>query len=409
MLHIHFGAGRLGLGLVAPFFRKPGGELYLLNRAVSGSNATGSTALDPGRRNELLRDHPGRHYFIQEPAGTGEDREVIRYDEFIPYGEDDIEAIVGSIAEKSGAKRAGIVVTASVLQPENYSAVVRALNALAKLKAGRGDEFGDIFLVACENTLTAHEIFEHGDLSSRIAPEMKEYVVPAHALVDRLCVGLEEDHSTPEPTVLVRAEGYGSLKLGLSPETEPLVALCEGSRIEFGRHIEVEKQIKSWLVNGTQWLIAVNAFREAEGDPELKLNQYLASSPDHMAFANAAMREIGEGVVLLLRDDPKYEAFAREVDVDRYVEGACTKFLERMTSTEDPISRILARFRAPTPDEANTIEAFAKRFADRIDGPIDAYEKAHGHLPPAASKGILSLYRLIATGHFIDTARVQHA
>ncbi len=43
MLHIHFGAGRLGLGLVAPFFQRPGSELHLLNRAVSGTNATGST------------------------------------------------------------------------------------------------------------------------------------------------------------------------------------------------------------------------------------------------------------------------------------------------------------------------------------------------------------------------------
>ena len=45
MLHIHFGAGRLGLGLVAPFFQKPGSELYLLNRATSGSNPTGSAGL----------------------------------------------------------------------------------------------------------------------------------------------------------------------------------------------------------------------------------------------------------------------------------------------------------------------------------------------------------------------------
>ena len=128
-----------------------------------------------------------------------------------------------------------------------------------------------------------------------------------------------------------------------------------------------------------------------------------------MEFATAAMKEIGEGVVILLHKDPQFEAFARDVDVDRYVEGACKKFLERMASTEDPISRILARFRAPTPDETGTIESFTKRFADRIDGPIDAYEQEHGHLPPAASKSILNLYRLIATGNFIDTAQAQHA
>src|SRR5437764_11391447 len=50
MLHIHFGAGRLGLGLPAPFFQKPGSELFLLNRAQSGANPTGSTQLAPERR-----------------------------------------------------------------------------------------------------------------------------------------------------------------------------------------------------------------------------------------------------------------------------------------------------------------------------------------------------------------------
>lgn len=54
MLHIHFGTGRLGLGLVAPFFQSEGSELYLLNRSSSAKNPTGSTALEPSRRNELL-------------------------------------------------------------------------------------------------------------------------------------------------------------------------------------------------------------------------------------------------------------------------------------------------------------------------------------------------------------------
>src|SRR3990170_2698825 len=83
MLHIHFGAGRLGLGLVAPFFQKPGSELYLLNRAASGTSPTGTTSLSPGRRNELLRDHPDREYFIQKPAGSPSDRQSVHYDRFV--------------------------------------------------------------------------------------------------------------------------------------------------------------------------------------------------------------------------------------------------------------------------------------------------------------------------------------
>ncbi len=107
--------------------------------------------------------------------------------------------------------------------------------------------------------------------------------------------------------------------------------------------------------------------------------------------------------------DPKYAAFAREVDVEDYLDGACRKFLERLVSTEDPMTRILARFRAPTPGEPGTIEAFTSRFIERIDAPIHAYEQARGHMPPAASKGLLNLHRLIASGSFIDTVQPQHA
>lgn len=97
------------------------------------------------------------------------------------------------------------------------------------------------------------------------------------------------------------------------------------------------------------------------------------------------MRAIGEGIAILLRKDPGYAAFARDVAVDGYLDGACRQFLELMESTEDPVNRILARFRAPMPDQASAIATFTRRFADRIDEPIDAYE--HGTSPPPRAGG----------------------
>jgi len=250
--------------------------------------------------------------------------------------------------------------------------VIQALNTLVAIKE-EGDLIGPIYLVACENTLNAFEVVEHEELSSLLGPNVLRQVVPVHALVDRLCVGLEEDQSTSVPTVLVRAEEYGSLKLGLTPETEPLVSICQGNKVKFSRHVDVEKQVKSWLVNGTHCLLALTAFKESgEVNHDLKLNEFLQSSPEHLAFAASAMREIGEGIAILLHKDPKYSAFAQDVDIDSYVGGACRKFLERMETTDDPVNRILARFRAPTRDQSSSIETFTKRFADRIDEPIDA-------------------------------------
>lgn len=408
MLHMHFGAGRLGLGLVAPFFQKPDSELYLLNRAVSANNETGSTALSPGRRNELLRDHPEKSYYIQKPSASDANRQVVHYDQFIAYGEEDLDRTAAELFRDSAGRREGVVITASILKPENYRSVIKVLNSLGKIKQEDAKATGGIYLVACENTMSARDVFEDPDLGGLIAPEARQHVTPVHALVDRMCVGLEEDHMAGHPAVLARAEEYGSLKLELSSETEPLVDICRGSKVEFGRHIDVEKQIKSWLVNGTHWLVALTAFQE-DHDPNLKLNKYLQDSPEHREFARAAVGEMSEGIGIILKKDPKYADFAREVDVDEYLRGARETFLKRLITTDDPMSRILARFRAPTSDDATTIEAFNRRFAERIDEPIDAYEHEHGHMPPAASKGLFNLHRLIASGHFIDTVDCQHA
>src|SRR4051812_38600038 len=147
MLHVHFGAGRLGLGLIAPFVQKPGSELHLLNRAVSGVNATGSTVLSPSRRNELLRDHPERHYFIRKPAVSDSDRQVVRYDGFFPSEQGDVPEVVRTIARRSTRKEAGVVVTASILDATSYGPVVEALNTLGGMKEN-GDAIGGISLIA---------------------------------------------------------------------------------------------------------------------------------------------------------------------------------------------------------------------------------------------------------------------
>ncbi|HEY0008278.1 MAG TPA: hypothetical protein VGB55_06120 [Tepidisphaeraceae bacterium] len=401
MLHIHFGTGRLGLGLVAPFFKTPTSELFLLNRKVSHGSATGSTALSPERRNQLLSEHPDKQYIVQTPDGTESSRVILHYDDFCAYDEQNLEEIISSILDKSKQKHEGIVVTGSVLLLANYRSVIQALNILCDARERDPQAVGKIFLVACENTVSAAEIFDEDTLTDLIKPQTRCHVGCVHALVDRLCVGLEEDTYGAHPTVRAVAEEYGSLKLQLTDENESMVEMLRDSRIEFSRHVDTEKQIKSWLLNGGHWLIALRAFAAVNGDHELKLNHYLKSSPENMRFAAAVLDEMAEGVAILLRNNPQYADFVREVDVDDYLKGAKKMILYRFSATDDPITRILARFRAPTPEEHTTIEAFNKRFAGRVDEPIMAYEAEKGVIPPASSQSIFSLHRLMATGTFI--------
>jgi hypothetical protein len=401
MLHIHFGAGRLGLGLVAPFFQTGCSELQILNRSVSTTKPTAETSLGSSRRNELLRDNPSRRYLIQTPGGSpGMPREV-RYDGFATYDEDSIDAAVASIIAGSSAKEAGIVVTASLVQAENYRPVIRALNRMAALGEADGG-LGPIFFVACENALSAEEVLGDSVLSELVAPSTRQRVTPVRALVDRLCVELEEVTTETGATLVARAELYGSLKLELNDRTERLRRLCAGSRVSFSRHIDAERKIKSWLVNGSHWLIALAALEANHGDQGFALNQYLAASDKNRAFAVRVMEEMKEGVGILIRTDPQYADFASEVDVGQYLEGAASAILKRFFETEDPITRILARFRAPSSEAFTTIEAFSKRFNDRVGEPIRAYEHENGVAPPAASHSLFSMLQLVASGSFIE-------
>jgi hypothetical protein len=314
-----------------------------------------------------------------------------------------VRGIIESILTRSTQKAAGVIVTASVLKASNYRPVAQALGVICKAAGRDPGSVGRAFLVACENTVTAAEVFEEECLADLITPEVRAGVTCVHALVDRMCVELEEDASAEHPTVRACAEEYGSLKLHLTADTESLPEMLRGSRVEFTRYVDIEKQIKSWLLNGGHWLIALRAFHAAGGDHELKLNHFLSASPANRRFAAAVLDEMGEGIAILLRADPQYAGFVRDVDVDRYLDGAKRMILHRFLSTDDSITRILARFRAPTPEEFTTIEAFNERFGGRVDEPLMAYESAKGVIPPAASQSLFSLHRLVATGTYINT------
>ena len=409
MLHIHFGTGRLGLGLVAPFLQTPDSELFLLNRATAGKNATGSTALDPGRRNELLKNNGRQRYLVDTPGVTPETsgnppREQVHYDGFIAFEEGGVEEAIRRILSDSGQKEKGVVVTASVLTASNYAPVIQALNVICSEKNSGSSNLGDVYLIACENTVGAHEVLHHEDLADTVCEETHRHARCVHALVDRVCVGMQECTFEGEPTVLVQAEEYGSLKLELCPNTEKLPELLQGSRATFSHHLDVEKDIKSWLLNGSHWLIALTAFQETGGNAEVKLNEFITSTPSHELYASEVVNEMRDGIEALLRSDPQYAGFMQEFDVTAYLDGAAASILERFKSNEDTITRILARFRAPTPDEVTTVQSFVDRFLHRIEPPLLAYQAEKGVPPKSATQGIFNLFRLQASGTYVDTA-----
>jgi hypothetical protein len=362
--------------------------------------------VDPARRNELLQNQSRQEYLVETPGTSTDPRERVHYDGFYAFTEETIQSTIAEILERSQAKDRGIVVTASVVTVDNYGPTVSALNTICKVKAA-GKPIGDVYLVACENTVSAYEVFAHEGLGKQLDEETRSQVRCVHALVDRVCVELEECSIDGEPILAVRAEEYGSLKLELGPHTEGLPELLKGSRIEYSRYLDVEKDIKSWLLNGSHWLIALTAFQETGGNADVKLNEFITETEDHKLYAAEVIGEMRDGIEALMRSQDQYADFVRDVDVSAYLDGAAESILNRFKANEDTITRILARFRAPTPDEVSTVQQFIDRFLHRIEEPLVAYQEKKGVPPKSATQGIFNLFRLQASGTYVDTGRAQ--
>jgi hypothetical protein len=388
--------------LLPLFFQASGSELYLFNRAVSKGSPTGSTAVDPGRRNELLLKHPRKEYVIATPEGVMQPRERVRYNGFFTYEDGNLEMPLRDILELSQAKSKGVIVTASVLTAENYAPVIEALNLICRTKSAEPNVIGNIYLIACENTVSACEVLEHEALQKNISDETRQCVRCVPALVDRVCVELEEAVIDGESTLVVRAEEYGSLKLELCARTEDLPQILEGSKIQFSRYLDIEKEIKNSLLNGSHWLIALTAFQETGGRPEVKLNEFIQETENHRLYASEVVSEMRDGIEALLRSKPKYADFVQNVDITAYLDGAAKSILGRFEANSDTINRILARFRAPCPDEVTTVQKFIDRFLHRIEEPLQAYQEQKGQPAKSATQGLFNLFRLQASGTYID-------
>src|SRR5262245_26668871 len=88
MLHIHFGAGRLGLGFSTWLFSKAGAECFVVNRSSHDDSSTPPDQISKRRRNELLRrciyavsDSAMFDRSAQDPV------EYVGFEAFIEYSE----------------------------------------------------------------------------------------------------------------------------------------------------------------------------------------------------------------------------------------------------------------------------------------------------------------------------------
>lgn len=442
MLHIHFGCGRLGLGLIAPYMRTADSELVLFNRSPSDSPSAQAgwlvdrpsqafdsppaegdlvTPTDAVGRNALLADGANRgdgeppYYLISHSNGHDQrGRSRVRYNRFFTYG-DDIDTLIHNVLEQSCQKHKGVIVSSALMQVQHYAGVVRALNVLRGANEMSGPaahndatqvqekRIGRLYFVACENMFDTADVLADEAFADMLGTPGQRPIHCVTALVDRICSRMDRCMEDGRERLLVSTESYGKLTLHEESGQTALAEMLAGSKVTFSKHLQTEREIKVWLLNGSHLLIALTAFRETNGDMDLKLNEFIADSTMHRYFAGEIITEMRDGVEAVLQSDPTYASFLHDVDITAYLDETAACILSRFAHNEDSVIRILNRFRAPAEDDIFAVQTFVSILLRKIERPLHAYAEKFGVPPKASTEALVNVLRLQASATYANS------
>jgi hypothetical protein len=235
-LHIHFGLGALGAGLVLAQHDPSRMDLVVVGRS---SAAALSAAVESTGELEVALDGETRRIVVPE---------LVR---------GDTDAGRQRLSELVGQDRP-LLVTTTV--KDGQAKIIDLLEELLVIRRERTD--AGTTVVPCENALEPRweEI-----RASRLA------VVARHVLVDRICV-------LPEGEIVTRAEAYLEWKAGFDEGADGSLLEAAGGRVS--DDIVFEKRRKVLLVNGVQFSAAVLCLR----DDQEELDAYLATATGDLAL-----------------------------------------------------------------------------------------------------------------------------
>lgn len=189
MKHLHFGAGRLGLGLVATMAHEAGLTTIIYNRETTASKAKSGDEISPKRRNELLSQKPRFVSSTLDPIKPNATK--ISFKEFRTYNS---ESSPDEFAQPLSTNEPWLV-TASLIAPEAYDfpAAVVAEAAKARMEMGIA---APIYLMAFENEFKT-DLFEAKvkEATERNHPEIDQAALPVvgvNIMADRICTSLDE-------------------------------------------------------------------------------------------------------------------------------------------------------------------------------------------------------------------------
>jgi mannitol-1-phosphate/altronate dehydrogenase len=375
--HVHFGAGKFGLGFVGWISNHLDLKLHLANRSYGDTGALSA-------QNQLIAEQ--LTYQIEH---SSDDLETVRVSEFLNFDSaPGRQRLVGLIASPETM----MITTSLGLLPQPVVSIIQdGLIARAQAKAP------PLFVLACENELKSADL---QDAVEKGAPvnviSRAAHFVPC--VVDRICREVTDDGHR----VVVHAERYGCLSLwnevDLSWFRDRLSAQARAVQaMRFERsaaHLEFADRKKKWLINGPHLLLAINAYY----DHQIAFEEFVRQN---RLVARNMLQEFAAGCfhVCSQGSEPVMAPDAIRASIEEKVE----EVLERLANFPDVTTRIMRRFVRPSGRNPISLQDFFRNMRYKVVQPARAYYEAEGEMPHRISDTFLKLIELIANDEFISS------
>lgn len=391
--HVHFGAGKFGLGFGAYISRCLGWRLTILNR-------TRPTQTNQPNKNELLAC--SNRFCLQYPDGEIEE---VDYAQFIEYGNESL--LPSSCFTDSDLP---LFISTSIGNKEGYN-LVATVTARSLLKHSKlCVSIPRIFLCSLENEISS-EFFREKLLDSlqeiRSSLDYQYWaqkLVATEAVVDRACTRIILPDNLDDP-LTVECERFFSLFL--DNEAFDGDEYCDIS-VYYSEYLEIEKLKKRIMVNGAHILLAAHCMSLGT----IQVSNYFSTRYDNpedryqtrdqrVRFFRAILKELSECFKSAVKimdpaDNRGYTQYLQSrygsAEEERYI----NILIDRFSTAPDQPYRILSRLIGR--DGGMTNEAgdyFVDRLVPRLLGPIGAYCEIYGHEPTRIMEIMIGLFKII--------------
>lgn len=418
MRHIHFGAGHFGLGFVVWLFWKAKIPTILLNRVSKEVETAPPDSVSKSRRNELLARK--KYAVSYETTDNGAELfDSVTFENFIEYEPTDLRL---ASLNKYFLQNEPLCVTFSFGQVDAYSAPVAQIRSAMQGRLELGIK-APVYLMALENRFSTDSIYSH-----YFAHDDGEFrtLVPLNVCVDRICSMLNE-YGTQSALLEVATERYASIiienKAGVDELKNALRNVTDV--VQFSDWIEVERNKKRWIVNGSHALIALTSefygitsltdFYSVDGLPAPydRPTRIPPSKDLRLAFAKGIIDEMTEG----FRCATAKTEFGRQYldahgnNLAIFANGTHQRF----ANTFDTTSRVIKNFVAPRIEYnsetqkiklVNTISEFVGWTRPRLEEPVRCYIDKHGSAPKNVVAALLNMLEMIGQGDFLKQVSV---